>query len=166
MSESASVAISVLPPAKVSAGERVAFEQMVREGGEVNPETLPGLIDRALALAFAHLDGVLVGVGAIKRPHESHRNDVFKWAKAELDSTQFKFELGWVFINESGRNRRLASRLVGELMPALYGTPVYATSRVNNNRMHSSLKRFGFKRIGVPYPSKQNQPAIQLFVCT
>jgi len=38
---------------------------MVLEAGEVNPNTLPGLIDRALALAFARLDGALVGVGAI-----------------------------------------------------------------------------------------------------
>ena len=38
------------------------------------------------------------------------------------------------------------------------GARVYATSTVNNDRMHSSLKRFGFKPVGVPYPSKQNEP--------
>ncbi len=166
MSEHLSVVVSVLPLRNVSAGERALFEQMVLEGGEVNPKTLPGLIDRALVLAFARLDGVLVGVGAIKRPYVSHRGDVFEWAQAELDSTKFEFELGWVYVNVSGRNRRLASRLVEELMLSLNGASVYATSRVDNERMHASLKRFGFKRVGVPYPSKQNEPEIQLFVST
>lgn len=166
MSEYPSVVVNVLPLREVSPEERALFEQMVLEGGEVNPKTLPGLVARALVLAFARLDRVLVGVGAIKRPYDSHRGDVFEWAKAELDPTQFEFELGWVYVNASGRNRRLASRLVEKLMPSLNGASVYATSRVDNTRMHASLTRFGFKRVGVPYSSKQNEPEIQLFVCT
>lgn len=165
MNEHAVAAVSVLSPGAVSAEERVAFQQMVFEGGEVNPNTLPSLVDRALALAFARLDGTLVGVGAIKRPYESHRKDVFTWAMADLDPTQFEFELGWVYVSPSCRGKRIASRLVEKLMPVLIRAPVYATSRVDNERMHASLKRFGFKQVGVPYPSKQNEPEIQLFVC-
>ncbi len=166
MSELPSVVITVLPPSKVGAAERTAFEKMVLEGGEVDPKTLPGLVGRALVLAFVRLDGELVGVGAIKRPYESHRDDVFSWAKAEHDPTQFEFELGWVYVNAAGRNKRIASQLVEELMPSLNGACVYATSRVNNERMHASLRRFGFSRAGIPYPSKQNDPKIQLFVRT
>ena len=42
--------------------------QLVRERGEVDPDTLPGLVDRAEALAAARKDGSLVGVGTIKQP--------------------------------------------------------------------------------------------------
>lgn len=165
MRKDSDVSLNVLPPGEVSAEDRAAFEEMVLEAGEVNPNTLPGLIDGALALAFARLDGALVGVGAIKRPYGSHRGDVFKWAKSDLDPKQFPFELGWVYVKPAAQGRRIASRLVEKLMPVLNGARVYATSRVNNYRMHSSLKRFGFKPVGVPYPSKQNEPEIQLFVC-
>lgn len=41
---------------------------------------------------------------------------------------------------------------------------VYATSRVDNSPMHATLSRFGFESAGVPYPSKQNDVPIQLFV--
>jgi ribosomal protein S18 acetylase RimI-like enzyme len=166
MTRNSNVALSVLPPGEVSDEDRAAFEEMVLEAGEVNPNSLSGLIDRALALAFARIDGALVGVGAIKQPFGSHRAHVFKWAKSDLDPKQFPFELGWVYVKSSARGSRIASRLVEKLMPALKGARVYATSRVNNDRMHSSLKRFGFQPVGVPYPSQQNEPEIQLFVCT
>jgi ribosomal protein S18 acetylase RimI-like enzyme len=166
MTDLPSVSVSVLPPSQIAASERASFKQMILEGGEVNPKTLSGLIDRALALAFIWVDGALVGVGAIKRPYKSHRHDVFQYAKVEYDPMQFEFELGWVYVNKASRNRRLASRLVEALMPSLNGARVYATSRVDNARMHESLQRFGFKQVGTPYPSKQSEPEIQLFVCT
>src|SRR5690348_1731849 len=125
MSEEPQVAFSVFAPAEISPEDRAAFEQMVLEAGEVDPQTLPGLIDRALALAFARLNGALVGVGAIKRPYSGHRGHVFSWAKSKLDPKQFEFELGWVYVKPAAQNRRIASRLVDQLMPALNGAQVY-----------------------------------------
>jgi GNAT superfamily N-acetyltransferase len=166
MSEDPHIAVIALLPREASAEERAAFEQMVLEAGEVNPDTLPGLIDRALALAFVRLDGTLVAVGAIKRPYSEHRGHVFTWAKSKIDPKQFEFELGWIYVKPAAQGKRIASRIVEKLMPVLNGALVYATSRVNNDRMHSSLKRFGFQPVGIPYPSKQNEPHIQLFICT
>lgn len=158
------IPIRVLSPSNLSSKERVAFEQMVLLGGQVNPVTLPGLIDRALALALAEVHGELVGVGAIKRPNKSHAKGVFQKANPGLAAENFSFELGWVFVAEAGRGNRLASRIVESLMPSLQDHSSYATSSVNNDKMHSSLRRFGYSQVGTPYPSKQNEPHIQLFV--
>lgn len=141
------------------------FRQMVIEGGEVDPNTLPGLIEQALALAFARMDSSLVGVGTIKRPYDAHRAKVFEKAKSLLNPSEFEFELGWFYVHPSARGNRLASKLVQALMPSLEGRAVYTTSRTDNDRMHASLKRAGFVQEGTPYPSKMNDQEIQLFIC-
>jgi GNAT superfamily N-acetyltransferase len=158
------VMLSVLPQRELGAEARAALVAMILEAGEVNPDTLSALIDRAIGFVFARIDGALVGVGAIKRPYDSHRRDVFSWAKCGLDPTEFPFELGWIYVKPEAQGNRIASQLVEKLMPLTNGERVYATSRVNNHRMHSSLKRFGFNAVGTPYDSRQNQPKIQLFV--
>ena len=50
------------------------------------------------------------------------------------------------------------------LVPYVGASRVYATSRVDNEPMHATLNRFGFKSVGVPYALKQNDTPIQLFV--
>lgn len=164
MSEDQSIVMSVCPPKSCSADQLTAFKRMVIEGGEVSRATLATLVDRALVIAFARAAGVLVGVGAIKRPHDTHRKRVFLGAKSLLNPSHFDFELGWVCVDSAHRGKGLASRLVESLTLSLKGAAVYATSRVNNDRMHSSLRRFGFKTEGLPYPSRVNAPEIQLFV--
>jgi len=149
-------------PAEVTAAERAAFMQQVREGGEVDPDTLRALVDRAVALAMASNDGAMVGVGAIKRPNPTHRSHVFKAAKVDLLSEAF--ELGWLFVHPDMRGRGLSCGLVAALVPCIGAARVYATSRVDNAPMHATLNRFGFKSVGVPYPSRQNDTTIQLFV--
>lgn len=121
MRKDSDVALDVLPPGEVSAEDRAAFEEMVLEAGEVNPNTLLGLIDRALALVFARLDGALVGGGAIKRPYGSHRGDVFKWAKCDLarvwrafrstfDAAPWVFERRCYFANYLAFHRQFFSK--------------------------------------------------------
>jgi RimJ/RimL family protein N-acetyltransferase len=77
---------------------------------------------------------------------------------------QFEFELGWVYVRPSARGKGVASALVESLVSSLNGACAYATSRVDNERMHAALKRFGFVPVGVPYPSQLNEPSIQLLL--
>jgi hypothetical protein len=156
---------NVFDPSACDASTLSEFQALVLAGGEVDPTTLPNLIQRALVLGFAHLGASLVGVSGIKRPNDSYRSKVFMKAKSPLNPSKFEFELGWVYVNPCARGNRLASRLVLDLMPALKGAAVYATSRVDNWPMHSSLHRAGFRLEGTPYPSNMNEPDIQLFVC-
>lgn len=159
------ITIAVRSPNECSAADIAAFQKLVEEGGEVDPITLPALLERALAIAMASLDGQLVGVGAIKRPNCGHRATVFKRAKSTLDPTEFKFEMGWFYVSPSARGNRLASKLIQGLVPVVDGRSVYSTSRTNNDRMHASLRRVGFLTEGTPYPSKLNDQEIQLFIC-
>jgi ribosomal protein S18 acetylase RimI-like enzyme len=165
MNESAAFTIETSAPSACDAPVLAEFQVLVLEGGEVDPNTLPALVQRALALAFVRSGDSLVGVGGIKRPNPSYRSKVFKCAHAKLNPADFEFELGWIYVRPSAQGNRLATRLVLELMPSLGGAAVYATSRTNNGRMHSSLIRGGFREEGTPYPSKRNEPEIQLFVC-
>ncbi|MBI4290780.1 MAG: GNAT family N-acetyltransferase [Betaproteobacteria bacterium] len=158
--------IDISAPNACNAAALAKFEVLVREGGEVDPNTIHALIERALSLAFVKSPSSLVGVGAIKRPNPSYRNRVFRSASSALNAGHFEFELGWVYVRPSAQGHRLASRLVQKLMPTLKGAAVYATSRVNNERMHASLVRGGFRQEGPSYPSKLNEPEIQLFVRT
>ena len=158
-------AISAQSPKEYSAEDIAAFMQMVKEGGEVDPATLPAFVDRALVLVTAHLHGRLVGIGAIKRPYDEYRARVFAKAKSLLDPTKFEFELGWFYISPAARGNGLASELVQALMPALASRAAYSTSRTNNDRMHASLRRAGFVPEGAPYPSNMNDQEIQLLIC-
>lgn len=164
MSENQAITISAFAPANCPVDRLLAFKQMVMKGGEVNRQTLPGLIDRALVLAFVHSAEVLGGVGAIKRPYDDYRSSVFARASTTLNPSDFDFELGWIYVDPAFRGRRLSSHLLEKLIPYRSNAAVYATSNVDNEPMHASLRRVGFKPEGVPYPSKINDPLIQLFV--
>lgn len=163
MSQDPSVVV-MRQPSAASTGELSAFKKLVLATGEVSAETLSGLVSRALSLAFARVGGELVAVGAIKRPNLGYRARAFTNSGALQDPALFEFELGWVYVHPSARGKGIASTLVATLVPSLNGSRAYATSRVNNEQMHAILKRFGFKATGTSYPSKLNEPEIQLFV--
>jgi len=89
---------------------------------------------------------------------------VFAKAKTLHVPEDFSLELGWVYVQPAARDQRLSSRLVRRLVQELGADSVYATSRVDNEKMHAALERVGFKKSGAPYPSALNAPQIQLFV--
>ncbi|WP_431099014.1 hypothetical protein [Polaromonas aquatica] len=156
--------VNLQRPAECDLERLAIFQALVLEGGEVNPATLPQMIGRAPVLAFLQSDQLVVGVGGIKRPYDSHRSKVFAQSKANSDPAIFEFELGWIYLRPVARSRHQVSPLIRALMVELKAAPVYATSRVNNDRMHTALKNCGFTPDGNPYPSKLNEPFIQLFV--
>ena len=164
MNRGPEVVVKAFPPEAVADEDLIAFRHMVIAGGEVNPDTLPDLVSRALTLAYAKISEEIVGVSAIKRPNPAYRNRLFAKAGANKDPSTFEYELGWVHVHPSARGQGIASDLVEVLLPSLNGALVYATSHVNNIRMHSSLKRFGFEHVGVTYSSHLNEIPIQLFV--
>lgn len=158
------IEVTAARPAEFTLAQRAAIMELVRKGGEVNSDTLPGLVNRAEALATACMDGALVGVGAVKRPYPTHRSHVFQAAKVDLPPADYAFEIGWVFVHPNARGLGLSGRLLAVLMPYVEVARAYATSRIDNTPMHATLSRFGFRGVGVAYPSKQNDTPIQLFV--
>src|SRR5437016_2499558 len=89
-----------------------AFGDLVREGGEVDPDGLPERIMRAHVLAFAYMEGDLAGVGALKRPNATYRKSVFLKAGATQRPTDFPFEMGWVYVTPAHRRKGISAAIV------------------------------------------------------
>jgi len=144
----------IKPPSACSEEEIRDFEGLVLKGEEVVPKGLRRRIELAAQLAFLYTaDRRLAGVGALKRPSLSYRNSVFEKAASSLKPDTFQLELGWLFIEESHRGKRLSGILVKKLLSSVGETSIYATTREQNVPMRRILESFAFAESGIPYGS-------------
>jgi len=74
---------------------------MVKIGGEVNENTLTGLIEGALSLVMLFSDDKLIGTAAIKQPYDGYRKNVFEKAKVSSLADSYQLELGWMIVSHS-----------------------------------------------------------------
>ena len=160
----ASISLIVGVPKDFKPAEISELEDLILKGGEVNSKTLTDLLLVAYALCFARAGEKLVGVGGIKRPYDTHRNRVFRKAVSKQKPSDYRFELGWIYVEEDARGRRLSNRIVSELMAKVPTEKIYSTSGTDNLKMHASLKRHGFNICGRPYTSDQGDHKILLFL--
>ena len=144
---------SILSPSDCSAQTLADFEKLVIEGGAVDPEGLTQRIRNASRLLFLReSDGQLVGVGALKHPRSSYRDNVFAKARANVSSDRYRVELGWVVVAKSHQGRGLSARIIDELLALVESESVFATTRVNDRVMRFASGH-GFEPSGNPYPS-------------
>jgi RimJ/RimL family protein N-acetyltransferase len=152
-------------PTDCSLAELNAFETLVREGGEVTPVGLRQRICSASYLLFLYESpGTLCGISALKHPNDEYRSEVFRQAHASASPASYPVELGWVFVPPSHQGQRLSRRLVEELLPYAAGRLVYGTTRADNERMHRTLRRYGFRQDGIAYRSARGDHDLILFV--
>jgi hypothetical protein len=90
-----SVCIRVLCAITAAPDSRKHLIELVKRGGEVNPQTLRDLVHRAFMLAFAWHEQALAAVGGLKRPNAAYRARIFDKAGVR-DPAVYKFELGRV----------------------------------------------------------------------
>ena len=144
---------SIFLPSDCTAQALADFEQLVIEGGAVNPEGLAQRIRKASRLLFLRAsDDQLVGVGALKHPRVGYRNKVFADARATVSADEYPVELGWVVVAKSYQGRRLSTRIVGELLAFAKNENIFATTRADE-RVLSFAFDCGFKINGKPFPS-------------
>ena len=156
---------SIKKPSECTAQELTAFEAMVRKGNEVNPAGLSKRIQNAAFLMFIFEDdSSLIGVSALKHPNPGYREDAFTRARSELHPDDYGLELGWIFVAESHRGRGLSRELVERLVTCAETDRIYATTREDNLPMQRTNKRCGFHLEGSPYPSKQGNYTLVLYV--
>jgi hypothetical protein len=139
------------------------FVCMVRASGEVTLDGLPERVRRAHSLAFLRSENCLIGVAGLKVPSENHRSEVALGSGATLPASNFQLELGWVFVIPSARGGKSLA-LCAPLIEAALGHGIYATSRSNNQPMHSTLAKLGFTRAGKSWPSGLNPEDLWLFI--
>lgn len=140
------------------------FVALVLAGGEVEPNGLRGRVLKAEHIAFLRENDCLLGVGGLKKPSDHYRTEVEQGSKTKLSVEGVPFELGWVFILPSARNRKLSFPLCRALVSAANGKGIFATSRSNNDGMHRTLRKLGFVRVGEEWPSQQNDGNLALFL--
>ena len=151
-------------PAACSDAEIADFVALVLVGNEVIPRGLEGRVRSAERIAFLRESGCLLGVAGLKHPSQNHRNEVASLSGVPLPSKEFPFELGWVFILPSARGRHLSLLLCRPLIESAAVQGVFATSKIANGSIHSTLSKLGFLSAGVAYQSPRGNYQLQAFL--
>ena len=157
----AAVKILLKSPTDCSAPEIGAYTSFVLAGGEVATTGLFQRINSASALVFGFVENALAGIAALKVPIPSYRSRISRSSGFKLTENTFPFELGWVYVREPYRGRKLSVQLASAASNAAVGHGVFATSAVENVAMHATLRHLGFAEAGTPYASGSR--AIQVF---
>lgn len=156
--------VKIQVPGELSFDDRRDFMRCVLESGEVNPGTLPQLLDRAHSVAISKDGEIVHGVAGLKSPNVGYRNQAFEKAGVPELAEHFILELGWVFVRPHARQRGICRDMVRLLLERAEGCAVYATSAESNSSMHRVLKLFDFVPAGRTYASQRKARTIQLFL--
>lgn len=135
--------------------EKKEFIAFVLEGAQVNAHTLPGLVDRAVALVTLCDGQSLIGTAAVKIPNVGHHRGDFAKAGVEERAVEFPLELGWVHSSRTGNGN--GRKLVAAALDAAGNRSVYATTKTD--QMKHILPDYGFVVLGQPFRSTQDQDA-------
>lgn len=151
--------LRVCTAAEMTDSARQEFIAFVRKGAQVNAQSLPDLVNRAIALVAIHDGQSLIGTAAVKIPNEGHHHGDFEKAGVKERAAEFPFELGWVHSARSGNGRKLILAAV----EAAGDRNVYATTKTD--AMKHMLPDYGFVVLGQPFQSTQDPDAkLSLFV--
>lgn len=135
-------------PDAFSLAERTRVEELVIEGGEVSGAVLTGNIATAKILAVYSDMGVIHGVAALKRPRDSYRGKLEAKAGVALPKAEYPYEIGYIFLDSQLQGQRLSYPIVQAALEGADGAGVFATVRIDNDKMRRTLVRAGFNAVG------------------
>lgn len=144
--------------------ELTQITDLILKGDEVNPETLTDRLSESTLIAFFEDNNKIVATATIKKPLDSYKTKVFTNSKSNLSINDYSFELGYVMVDENCREGKLASRLCRELSKIFLSENLFATTRTDNLRMQSILRKNYYTEIGVQYPTRNNKGFLKLFI--
>lgn len=154
-------------PSSCSNRELDAFEAMVKRGGEVPAEGLRDRIERAAWLVFLYAEHeVLAGIAALKRPTDTYRDKVFRKAKATEKPADYGLEVGWIFVDEGFRRNGYSRHLFEAVLKLAGESPVFATTREDNDPMRRTTSHCGMKECGQAYASDREEGQHNLVLYT
>jgi hypothetical protein len=133
--------VDVCAPRALTEQELSTCVEIIKDGKAV-AITLAKL-QNARMLAIARKDGVIVGVGAIKRDRPDRAANIARISG--FDFPKETPELGYVAVARQHRRRRLSHRLVDALVKAVPGA-LYSTT--DDENMMTTLSAAGFVRHG------------------
>lgn len=138
-------------PADFTFYERRRFEELVVQAGEVADAALTTNTINARVLVMMKHHGMVRGVSALKRPQESYRKKIVEQTEIELPTSDYPYELGYIFIKPELQGLGLSHRLVSEALAYSDNEGVFATVRTDNGAMRTALYRAGFVDAGKTY---------------
>jgi len=150
------------PPSQCSDSELNEFEALVLEGGEVIADGLQQRIKKAEELLFAK-DNVLIGVGAIKRPYDSYKNNVFKKSGVPELAANYYYELGWIYTSLSSRGKGVGRKIMEAILNSVGNSSCFATTREDNDAMHYLFGQYSFEKLGNSYKSDNAAYSLVLY---
>ncbi|MBL3587295.1 ATP-binding protein [Rhodovulum sulfidophilum] len=156
--------IVVKSPKECSDTEIDQFAAKVAESGEV-ADGVRERVKRAFRLGSIVYEGVVVGTAALKNPTANYRAKVFKRAGSQLNPAAYPYELGWIFLDLPHREKGQMTRLTKDLLSAISGDALFATTRTSNEVMRGILDQLEFIDDGLEYLSEQNpSETLKLFI--
>jgi GNAT superfamily N-acetyltransferase len=141
------------------------FVELVVAGGAVRENHVRrGAVRPGAQLIFAEVDGQTVGVAALKVPLVRYRSSLQEPAKAgySLPESEFPYELGYVSVLPKYSGRRIAKKLVEEVLRLASGNGVFATTS-NPTMKEGVLPSFKFVPVGKTW-SNGSGDILSLFV--
>jgi len=142
-----------------------AFEGLVKKGGEVAASGLRSRIKSAQWLVFLFEENQsLAGVAALKRPSGTYKKKVFRKAKSREDPDDFRFEAGWIYIDDQFRRKGHSRVLLDAVLKLAGEGQVYATTREDNEPMRRTNRRCGLQESGSPYRSDEGEYKLVLYL--
>jgi len=149
---------------ELSPDELYQIKELIIKGGEVNVETLSSRLEEVELIGYAENDNQIVATASIKNPLNSYVVKVFLKAGNKCDPKNFKYELGYVMVNEKFRKDKLASKLCYHLCETFNLTNIFATTKIENMGMLSILEKNSFKKVGQPYLNNDKSAHLQLLI--
>ena len=159
--ENFSMVIKIKPPSEFDDNEIDLFEELVKEGSQVNNTGLRDRILNSKLLAFCYSRDELVGISSIKQPNIRYKNRIFEKANIEDKSIDFDYELGYSFTKENNQGKGISHKINSKLISSFKDGNIYSTTA--NPVMIHLLKKLQFNEIGKKYKGEINEEKIQIF---
>lgn len=141
---------------------RNVFEKLLGKQGKVQG-CLKTKVDRCERICIVKVDGNAVAIGAIKRKTETD----FSNEKAGIPdlSNEFKWELGYLYTDESYTGHKIASTITNILVDTYGRENLMASTEITANpAMVKILENHGFRLFGKPWKSNIHENYLGLFL--
>lgn len=141
------------------------FIALLTEGNEVDTRGVEARIRRAASLGFAYDNETLIGIAAVKVPADTYRRAIERKSGVELDSEEYPFEAGWLYVKPQYRDQKIGQSLRGlTILAALrLHEGIFSTTRDNNTIAKHILEKFGFTQEGSTWTSERSGTPLALF---
>ena len=160
--ETMKIEYEIIPQTKFDDSLRTVFADMLRKQGKVKGD-LASKADRCKLTCIVKVDDKVIAIGGIKQKTASD----FENNKAGVPdlSSEFKWELGYLYTDSDYSGRGIASGVTCLLIDAYGKGNLMATTEITANpAMVKILEKQGFRLLGKPWKSNIHSNYLGLFL--